>query len=112
MSQGLRARLLKNKQIYTICLHELKKEDNKYPSHFTYPEALEFSMNFVILRNMSSRYLKSILININRHLKSWEDKIMGCSKKELEKIKRRKFNREVKLNKHLNKLRKLKVQNK
>lgn len=109
MSQGLGNKLLENKKIYTICLSELKDESNKYPAHFTYPESLEFSMNFIVLRKTNLRRLKEVIININRHIRNWKNYVGGFSKKELGKIRRRKLNRKSKLNKHLTKLRALRV---
>ncbi len=104
MSEGLKNRFLRNEEIYTICLRELKDEKKIYPLHFEYPESLEFSHSFKVLRGTNLRRLKEVLMSIKKKLRI---NILGFSKMEIAKINKRRFEGHIKLNKHLTKLRDL-----
>ncbi len=104
MSEGLKNRLLRNEEIYTICVKELKEEKNIYPQHFKYPESLEFSDNFKVLRNINLNRLKIVLNSIKRKLKI---NTKGFSKRERAKINKRRFDNHIRLNKHLIRLKDL-----
>lgn len=112
MSEGLKNKLLRNKEIYTFCLEELRNENKIYPGHFSYPESLEFSMGFKILRRDNLERLRFVLSNIKRILQMdkgenrgeiYRIKFIKEEKKKREKIR---IDSQKKLNKHLKKLKK------
>jgi len=104
MSEGLKNRLLRNEEIYAICVEELKDGNKIYPAHFKYAESLEFSDNFKVLREINLRRLKEVLKSIKRKLKI---NTRGFFKREIIRINKRRFDNHIKLNKHLIKLRAL-----
>jgi len=105
MSEGLRNKLLENEKIYSICLDELKNKNKVYPGEFTYPEALEFSVNLKILRDSNLKMIKDVMSRIKRYLKA---NTRGLTKIKIKEIEKRKLNSQIKLDKHLNKLKELK----
>lgn len=109
MSQGLVNRLRENKAIYNICLEELKDGDNKYPGDFSYPESLEFNDRFVILRLSNMQRLRTVIKNINKHLKSYGNIIKPFTRKEMEETNKRMHDRNDKLLEHLTELRGLRT---
>ena len=99
MSKGLRNRLKENLSIYQITIKELEEEKELY--ELSFPETVDFNLNFKINYQQSLRDLKIVIKKIKKHLGMFRAKDSGLI-----------LERKIKLEKQLQKLRKLREKRK
>lgn len=99
MSVGLRNKLKENLNIYQITIQELKEEKELH--ELSFPETIDYNLNFKIDYQQSLRDLKIVIKNIKKYLGRCKAKDSGLI-----------LERKIKLEKHLQKLRKLREKRK